>query len=323
MLSFVSLVLLPGLPAALALHLKSTRQPEERMHAAKNKCADQQRSHAPERPEEKRIFLRIVMRRVRQVPCKPPVGSGMTLLTSTDNLFSAQMRAGVGNWEDVMSTVTIIALRCFSVAKLRYFPVVGIEVCLRDRLVTPSTLRHDLELESCFIRTPDGMRCMTIVADRQRFVGLPNQDRVDAQFELLLNPVMTPTARLRNILWINARERIGLRQHAVGRVATGARCRHCQPALHQPFAMDAFGVVLDDLMLRAGVADGRFLSFPMALRTQEWDIRCESCGIWTQLSEYEMCTVTFLARRGVGVIFRGHLPMRADLILLRKLGMTG
>jgi hypothetical protein len=87
--------------------------------------------------------------------------------------------------------------------------------------------------------------------------------------------------------------------------------------------VDAFGVVLDDLMLGAGVADGRFLSFPMALRTQEGDIRCEGCRIWTQLSEYEMCTVTLLARRGVGIIFRRHLPMRADLILLRDLGVTG
>ena len=109
----------------------------------------------------------------------------------------------------------------------------------------------------------------------------------------------------------------------MGRVAAGARCRHCQPALHQPFAVDAFGVVLDDLMLGARVAGGRFLAFPMALRTEDWDIRCEGCGIWTQLSEHEMCTVTFLTRRGIGIIFRGHLPMRADLILLRKLGMTG
>ena len=76
----------------------------------------------------------------------------------------------------------------------------------------------------------------------------------------------------------------------MGRVAAGARCRHCQPALHQAFAVDAFGVVLDNLMLGAGVADSRFLAFPMALRTQERDIRCEGRGIRTQLSEYEMCT---------------------------------
>jgi hypothetical protein len=87
--------------------------------------------------------------------------------------------------------------------------------------------------------------------------------------------------------------------------------------------VDAFGVVLDDLMLGARVAGGRFLAFPMTLRAQEGHIRCEGCRIWAQLSEYEMRTVTFLTRRGIGIIFRGHLPMRADLILLRKLGMTG
>ena len=53
---------------------------------------------------------------------------------------------------------------------------------------------------------------------------------------------------------IDARSRIVLRQHAVRGVAARARRRHGQAALHQPLAVDALGVVLDDLVLRARVA---------------------------------------------------------------------
>jgi len=61
----------------------------------------------------------------------------------------------------------------------------------------------------------------------------------------------------------------------------------------------------------------------MTLRTKDRDIRREGRRVWTQLPEYKMCAVTFLARRSVGIIFRSHLPMRADLILLGKLSVTG
>src|SRR5512139_760510 len=57
------LLCLPELPP----HLQGTRQPQQRVRASHDERADEESGHPPERPEEPRVRLRVVVGRVAQV----------------------------------------------------------------------------------------------------------------------------------------------------------------------------------------------------------------------------------------------------------------
>ena len=64
--------------------------PGKRVQQGKRQGADQQRSHSPERPEQPRVAIAIVMRRVCQVARKPPVRALVALAAGLDDIVPAE-----------------------------------------------------------------------------------------------------------------------------------------------------------------------------------------------------------------------------------------
>ena len=100
-------------------------------------------------------------------------------------------------------------------------------------------------------------------------------------------------------------------------------CRHRQSAFHQTLAVDAFRVVLDDLVLQTDITGGSLLSFPVALCAEQGNIRRKSLRARIQLPENGMSAVAFLARRAVGIILRNEYAVSALLVLLTHFSMAG
>lgn len=293
------------------------------MNTPYEKCAQQKRRHPPECPKQERIFLRIMMRRMSQIPGEFPRRPGMALLTGPNDIFSTQMRTRVCNRQNVMSTVTVIALRGLRVSELRHFAVIGIEIRFRDRFMTTTALLHDLQFETGFIRPTDGVRRVTIVAYRQWLVRLRHKHRMDASFKLLLDSMMAAAACLGKVFSVHTGQRIGLGQNTMWSVAVRARRCDREAALHEPLAMDAFRVVLDNFVLGTRVTRGRLLPFTVTIRTQPGDVRRKCRRVGAQLPENSMRSVTFLARGTVRIVLADEFSMYAHLILQTNLSVAG
>ena len=301
------------------LHLQSSRQPEECVDSTKEKCAHKKRRHAPECPEQKRILLWIMMGRMGQVSSELACGASMALLASRHDILSAQMRLRIGNGQNIMGTMAVIALCRFGVSKLRHFAMVGIEIRFCNRLMTATALLHDFQFETGLISPSNCVCRVTIVAYGQWFVRLSHERCVNAPLELFLYAVMAATASLRNIFPVYARQCVRLGQNAVWRVAASACGGDRETALHEPFAMDTLRVVLYDLMLRAGITRCRLLPLPMASRTQCRDIGRKRRRVGAKLSENAVSPVAFLAGRTVRIVLPRELSVYAYLKLLRNL----
>lgn len=264
-------------PAGVAIpgtsHLQGSREPEQCVHAADDKRHDQQRCHAPEGPEKKRILLRIVMGCVRQIPGKSAIRTGMALLARLHHILPAQVGARIGDRENIVRTMAVVALCRLGVPELRNLPVVRVEVGRRDCLVAPAALAHDGELESLFVGTTDGMRAVTVVAHGKLFVRCADSGRVDTLSELFLYSMMATPARCGHVFRINAGVGVLAGELAMSRVTARTHCSHGQTAAAQTLAMDAFLIVLDDVRLIARDADGRLLTFAVAPPAQGGDIR--------------------------------------------------
>jgi len=262
------------------------------------------------------------VRRMRQIARELSRRARMTLLTGRDDILSAQMRLRVGNRQDIVRAVTVITFCRLCIPELGHFAMVGVEIRFCDRLMAAATLLHDLQLETGLISSTNRVSGVTIVAHRQRFVGLTNQRCVYAPLELFFDAVMTAPARLGNVILIDTGERIGLWQNAVRRMTTRAGGGHRQSALHQSFAVNALRVVLDDFMLGTLVPGRGFLAFPVAARTQGGDVRCECRRLRTQLPLNAVRPVTLFAGRSVRIVLTDKFPVDARLILLSDLRMT-
>src|SRR5208282_2722981 len=172
--------------AQLSAHLDGFGQPQQRVNAAEDEGADEQGGHAPERPEQERIFLRVVVGGVGQVAGKAAGRIGVALLTSGDDIGAAQMRARVGDAQDIVRAVAVVTLGGSGVAKARNFTVVSLEVSLGDFYVALAALAHDFELEAGFIGAADLVGAVAIAADGQFLVGLGDGCGVHALDELFL-----------------------------------------------------------------------------------------------------------------------------------------
>ncbi len=130
----------------------------------------------------------------------------MAFLARSHDILPAEMRTGIRNSLDIMSTVTIIALRRFRVPSCDTLPWLRVEISLRYSFMTPATLSHDFKLESCRIDAPDRMGRMAIIADGEWLICLADFLSMDARIELLLDAMVTTTACLGDVSWIDARE---------------------------------------------------------------------------------------------------------------------
>src|SRR5512146_1721156 len=118
------------------------------MYAADHERPDQQPRHTPERPEKQWIFFWIMVRSVREVPGKAARGPFVALLAGLYDILSAQVRTGIGYRENIVRPMAVVTLRRFSVAELRDFAVIRVEVGLCNLLVTAAALRHDRQFEA-------------------------------------------------------------------------------------------------------------------------------------------------------------------------------
>src|SRR5579864_8447313 len=100
------------------------------------------------------------------------------------------------------------------------------------------------------------------------------------------------------------------------RVTTGASGGYRQAALQQAFAVDAFSVVGDDLMLLAFVGHSRLLTFTMAARTKLRHVGREGGGFGVAFAENPVRSVADGASRRVGISLGELLTMHAALVLL-------
>ena len=263
------------------------------------------------------------MGRMGQISGELTCGTCMAFLTCSDDILSTQMTTRIGNGQDIMGTVTVIALCRFRVSELRHLAVIGIEIRFRNRFMTTTALLHDLQFEAGLVCPSDRVSRVTIIAHRQWFVRLSDKHGVDAPFKLLLNSMMAATACLWKIFPVHARQRIGLGQDTMGSMATCAGGGDRETALHQPFAMDAFCVVLDDFVLCTGITRCRLLPFTMTPCTQSRDV-CGKCRrVRAQFSKNAVRPVALLAGRTVWIVLAYKLSVRAELKLLCDLRVAG
>src|ERR1035437_9756224 len=209
-----------------------------------------------------------MVRGMRQIPGEAPRGAGMTLATGLHHALAAQMRPRIRNRQYIMGAMAVVAFGGLAVSQLRDLAVIRVKVGFGDVRMTPSALAHDFQLEAVLVGAANGVRGMAIVTDRQRLAGFGDQRRVDTAVKLLLNALMTASAGLRQIDGIDAGCAIRLGPYVVRGMAACAGGGNCQAALQQAFAVNAFGITLDDLMLRAAVAQRRRLAFTMTARAQ-------------------------------------------------------
>ena len=130
----------------------------------------------------------------------------MALLARPDDILTAEVRTRIRNRQNIVSTVTIITLRRFRIAKLRDLAMVRVKVRLGNRFVATAALRHDLQFEARRINPANRVRRMAIAAHRQRLVGLSDFLRMDACFKLPFDSMVTSSARLGNVARIHAGE---------------------------------------------------------------------------------------------------------------------
>jgi hypothetical protein len=163
---------------------------------------------------------------------------------------------------------------------------------------------------------------MTAAANRERLLGLPHHCCVNASNEFVLDSVVAFAARCGDVPWVHRRCGVTAREDAVRRVAIGAHCRHREPALHEPFAVNAFGVPLDDLVLSSRIANGRFLTFAMTPCAQIRNIGGKGWRLRIALSQNTVRPVTLFARRSVRIFLRNEPAVNTLLILKTDFGMT-
>lgn len=128
------------------------------MDREEGKRPDQKPGHEPERPEDPRVFFRIMMGGMCQISGKLLGRSGMTFLACPDDVLMAQRGTNVGDWEYLVRPVTVRTFGCLLVSQLNNLPVECLKIGLGDIHMTFSANIHNLKLEIVLIRPLDSMR---------------------------------------------------------------------------------------------------------------------------------------------------------------------
>lgn len=94
-------------------------------------------------------------------------------------------------------------------------------------------------------------------------------------------------------------------------VAAGAGCRDGQTALQQSLAVNALGIVLNDLVLGADVTHGSFLTLAVAARAKCRNVSHKRRGGRILLAQNAVRTMTLLAAGCIGIFLAEKLAMSA------------
>ena len=106
-------------------------------------------------------------------------------------------------------------------------------------------------------------------------------------------------------------------------MATGARRGHGEPALQQSPAVNAFAVVLNNIVLPSRIAQRRFMSFAVATTAEFRNIGWEGTRLRIMLAQNPVRAMALLATWSIGVLLTLQLPVRAGRIYLSDFVMTG
>src|ERR1039457_687997 len=297
-------------------------KPSQGVGAGDDQRAHQQRGHSPERIEQEGGLLRVVVRRVREVSGELPVRPRVALAARGHNVVPAQARSRVVDRQDIVRTVTVVAFRGLQVTQLGDLPVERLEVGVRDLLVAASALVHNVQTEIGEIGALDAVGRMAIGANGQLLAGFVHVRAVDAGGEHLVDAAVAFRACLGDIVAVHAGARVAGGQFAMRRVAVGTIRGHSQAALQKAFAVNAFLVVLHDLILLAGVPQRRFFPRLMALGAQRRHVAGERRRRRIGFAEGGMLAVAGLAGRRVRAPLGRQLAVRAFLILAHLVGVA-
>ena len=126
-----------------------------------------------------------------------------------------------------------------------------------------------------------------------------------------------------NVTAIDGRVRIGVRQNAVRRMAGHARRGHDQALLHHGLAVDALGIILEDVVLinLAVHLDGR--TFTMASTTDEWNIERSDGGTVVLYREDVVIAVAVNAVRGESVAASNGFAVKRRSMKLLFVAVAG
>ena len=228
----------------------------------------QQRRHAPERPEQPRILVGVVVRGVGQVSRESAMRFFMTLAAGRDDVLAAQRRVDVRRRENLVRSVTVVALGGSRRPQTRGLAVDRVEEGLGLRRVTTAALLHHRHAEVRLIDSPDGVRGVTVLAGGQFPVGIRVPGPVDTGPEPLLDAVMACSAGTGDVIVVHRGGRIGGGKLAMRAVATDTGGGHDQATLHEPLAVNTVLVAVDEVREIALMAHGSRLACAVAAPTE-------------------------------------------------------
>ena len=138
------------------------------MQAGDDQSADQQTGHPPKCKPEERIFIRVVVRGVRQVSGEFPMGPRVAFLTGRNNVIMAEVRLGIFRRQDIVRAVAILTFGGFlrAGAEFGHLSVIRVEIRFRDLRVTLAALIENLQSKTFGVGARDPMRGMAINAFR-------------------------------------------------------------------------------------------------------------------------------------------------------------
>src|SRR5208337_5682705 len=125
-----------------------------------------------------------------------------------------------------------------------------------------------------------------------------------------------------DVLFGNRRPGVGVGQNEVRSMATGANRRDDQATAEQALAVDAFGVVFQDLVLRYVVSKLDGSAFVMAAATQKGDLGGRGGRTGIGRAQDVVSSVTIRAARGQRVTAPGCPAVQAFRILLCFIGVA-
>jgi len=125
-----------------------------------------------------------------------------------------------------------------------------------------------------------------------------------------------------DVLFGNRRPGVGVGQNEVRSMATGANRRDDQATAEQALAMDAFGVVLQDLVLRDVVSKLDGSAFVVTAAAQEGDLGDRGGRAGIGRPQDVVSSVTIRAARGQRVTAPRRLPVQAFGMLLCFIGVA-
>src|SRR5208337_3734401 len=125
-----------------------------------------------------------------------------------------------------------------------------------------------------------------------------------------------------DVLFGNRRPGVGVGQNEVRSMATGANRRDDQATAEQALAMDAFGVVLQDLVLRDVVSKLDGSAFVVTAAAQEGDLGDRGGRTGIGRPQDVVSSVTIRATRGQRVTASRRLPVQAFRKLLCFIGVA-